>query len=141
MDYIVAKENAIKYIGISKKTSYEVSKKLKMLGVEEEIINKVIEYLEELGYIDDLDYVESYIRQNIKMLKYSVYELKQKLLQKGIKASIIETCFESDLPSNYENQVVNRLVLSKLKTYDNQKRKEYLYRRGFNFDNISDIYE
>ena len=50
MDYIVAKEKAIKYIGISKKTSYEVHKKLKALGVEEEIANKVIEYLGELKY-------------------------------------------------------------------------------------------
>ena len=141
MDYIVAKEKAIKYIGISKKTSYEVSKKIKSLGADEETAEKVIEYLEELGYIDDIDYVESYIRQNVKMLKYSVYELKQKLLQKGIKASIIESNFESNLPSDYENQVVNKLVCSKLKSYDDIKKREYLYRRGFKLDNIGEIYE
>lgn len=141
MDCITAKEKAIKYIGISKKTSYEVSKKLKTLGVEEETIHKVIEYLEELGYIDDVDYVEAYVRQNIKMLKYSIYELKQKLLQKGIKASIIETYFESDLPNNYENQVANKLICSKLKDYDEQKRREYLYRRGFKLDSLNEIYE
>ena len=141
MDYINAKEKAIKYIGISKKTSHEVAKKLKMIGVEEEIITKVIEYLEELGYIDDIDYVKSYIRQNIKMLKYSVYELKQKLLQKGIKASIIEMNFESDLPSSYEYEVVNKLKMSKLKNYDDSKIREYLYRRGFKLDNLGEIYE
>ena len=141
MDYINAKEKAIKYRGISKKTSHEVAKKLKMIGVEEEIITKVIEYLEELGYIDDIDYVKSYIRQNIKMLKYSVYELKQKLLQKGIKASIIEMNFESDLPSSYEYEVVNKLKMSKLKNYDDSKIREYLYRRGFKLDNLGEIYE
>lgn len=141
MDYIVAKEKAIKYIGISKKTSHEVAKKLKTLGAEQEIIDKVVEYLEELGYLDDVDYVQSYIRQNVKMLKYSIYELKQKLLQKGIKASIIEKCFESDLPSDYENQVINKLICSKLKNYDEQKRKEYLYRRGFKSDNMVNMYE
>lgn len=141
MDYIVAKEKAIKYIGISKKTSYEVSKKLKTLGVEEEIIIKVIEYLEELGYIDDVDYVKSYIRQNVKMLKYSTYELKQKLLQKGVKASIIEMNFESDLPSLYEKQVIDKLKTSKLKDCEEIKVKEYLYRRGFKLDNLGEIYE
>jgi len=141
MEFITAKEKAIKYIGISKKTSQEVSKKLKNLGVEDATIYKVIEYLEELGYLDDVDYVESYIRQNVKMQKYSKYELKQKLLQKGIKASIIETYFESNLPSDYENQVVNKLNCSKLKCYDEQKKREYLYRRGFKLDNIFDIYE
>jgi len=141
MDYVVAKEKAIKYIGISKKTSYEVSKKLKTLGVEEEIIIKVIEYLKELGYIDDIDYVKSYIRQNVKMLKYSTYELKQKLLQKGIKTSIIEMSFESDLPSLYEKHVVDKLKSTKLKNYDEIKIKEYLYRRGFKLDNLGEIYE
>lgn len=141
MDFITAKEKAIKYIGISKKTSYEVSKKLVTLGIDEEIIHKVIEYLEELGYIDDIDYVQSYIRQNVKMLKYSIYELKQKLLQKSIKASIIETYFESDLPDNYEKLVINKLLSSKLKAYDDIKQKEYLYRRGFKLDNLGEIYE
>lgn len=141
MDYITAKEKAIKYIGISKKTAFEVSKKLKTLGADIDIIDKVIEYLEELGYIDDVDYTESYIRQNIKMQKYSIYELKQKLLQKGIKASIIESSFESNLANEYENLVVNKLINSKLKDYDEQKRKEYLYRRGFKLDNIGEIYE
>lgn len=141
MDYITAKEKAIKYIGISKKTSFEVSKKLKTLGADKEIIDKVIEYLEDLGYIDDIDYAESYIRQNIKMQKYSIYELKQKLLQKGVKASIIESSFESNLTSEYENLVVNKLINSKLKDYDEQKRREYLYRRGFKLDNIGEIYE
>jgi len=141
MDYIIAKEKAIKYIGISKKTECEVSKKLKSLGVDSLTISKVIDYLNELGYLDDVDYVRSYIRQSVKMLKYSKYELRQKLLQKGVKASIIESTFESDLPSDYEAQVVNKLICSKLKDYDEIKKKEYLYRRGFKLDNISDIYE
>lgn len=141
MDYITAKEKAIKYIGISKKTSFEVSKKLKTIGAEQEIIEKVVEYLEELGYIDDLEYVEAYIRQNVKMLKYSVYELKQKLLQKGIKTSIIESKFESNLPMDYESLVINKIISSKLRDYDEIKRREYLYRRGFKLDNLGEIYE
>ncbi len=141
MDYIVAKEKAIKYIGISKKTEYEVAKKLKSLEVDSLMISKVIDYLKELGYINDLDYVKSYIRQNEKMLKYSKYELKQKLLQKGIKASIIDSEFETNLTSDYETNVINKLLSSKLKSYDDIKIKEYLYRRGFNLDNIGEIYE
>ena len=141
MDYIVAKEKAIKYIGISKKTEYEVCKKLKSLGVDSLTISKVTNYLKELGYIDDIDYVKSYVRQNEKMLKYSIYELKQKLLQKGIKASIIDSEFETNLNDAYEANVINKLLSSKLKDYDNIKKKEYLYRRGFKLDNLEEIYD
>lgn len=141
MEYILLKEKAIKYIGISKKTEGEVRKKLKNFSADEELINKVIEYLKELGYIDDIDYVKSYIRQNINMLKYSKYELKQKLLQKGIKASIIEEKFETDLPEDYERIVIEKLTHGKLKNYEDIKRKEYLYRKGFRFDNLGEMYE
>ena len=141
MDYITAKEKAIKYIGISKKTEYEVYNKLKSLGVDSLTISKVTDYLKELGYIDDIDYVRSYLRQNEKMLKYSKYELKQKLLQKGIKTSIIELEFEPNLEDSYEQEVISKLLYSKLKNYDDMKKKEYLYRRGFKLDNLGAIYD
>lgn len=141
MNYIYLKEKAIKYIGISKKTEFEVRKKLKNISDDEETIDKVISYLKELGYIDDLDYIKSYIRQNINMLKYSKYELKQKLLQKGIKASIIEEKFETELPFDYERNVIYKLVNGKLKNYDDIKKKEYLYRRGFKLDGLGEMYE
>lgn len=141
MDYIYLKEKAIKYIGISKKTEFEVRKKLKSISDDEETIDKVISYLKELGYIDDLDYIKSYIRQNVNMLKYSKYELKQKLLQKGIKASIIEEKFETELPFDYERNVIYKLVNGKLKNYDDIKKKEYLYRRGFKLDGLGEMYE
>ena len=141
MDYIIAKEKAIKYIGISKKTEYEVCKKLKSLSVDSLTISKVINYLKELGYINDAGYVKSYIRQNEKMLKYSIYELKQKLLQKGIKTSIIDSEFESNLDNSYEIGVIEKLLSSKLKGYDEIKKREYLYRRGFKLDNLGEIYD
>ena len=62
-------------------------------------------------------------------------------MKKGIKASIIESNFESNLPNSYESQVVNKLVSTKLKNYDDIKKKEYLYRRGFKLDNLGEIYE
>ena len=48
MEFETAKAKAIKYIGISKKTEYEVRMKLKRIGSEDEIIDKVIEYITKL---------------------------------------------------------------------------------------------
>ena len=47
-DFEVAKEKAIKYIGISKKTQFEVKRKLSMLKFNEDIIQEVIDYITEL---------------------------------------------------------------------------------------------
>lgn len=131
-EYIIAKEKAIKYIGIAKKTEYEVIKKLKGLKVDPLVISAVIEDLNELGYLDDIDYVKSYLIQSDRFLQYSKYEIKQKLLQKGLNISIIEEGIEEILPENYEEKVKDKLLSTKLKSYEEDKKKAYLYRRGFN---------
>ena len=90
MEFEEAKQKAIKYIGISKKTEYEIKQKLIRLGYNQDIIDMVISYLLNIGYVNDYDYVEAYLRQNERFLKYSIFEIEQKLLQKGIKKDIIE---------------------------------------------------
>ena len=128
---IIAREKAIKYIGVSKKTEYEVRQKLKRLQVTSSVIDEEIEYLKELGYIDDRDYAKSFVKQCYKMMQYSIYEIKNKLLQKGVNASIIEEELELLIDSDYELNIVEKLKNGKLKSYDEEKSKAYLYRRGF----------
>jgi len=128
---IIAREKAIKYIGISKKTEYEVRQKLKRLQVTSSVIDEEMEYLKELGYIDDRDYAKSFVKQCYKMMQYSIYEIKNKLLQKGVNASIIEEELELLKDSDYELNTIEKLKNGKLKSYDEEKRKAYLYRRGF----------
>lgn len=132
MDFELAKFKAIKYIGISKKSEYEVIMKLKGLNVSEDIVSKVIDYLNELGYINDLDYVDSYIRQSLRMQKYSIFEIREKLKAKGIKSNLIDDRIESNIPEEYEKKIVEKIYNVKAKTLDDQKLKQYLYRRGFN---------
>ena len=131
MDYELAKNKAIKYIGIAKKTEHEVRTKLMTQSFDETTIDKVISYLNELEYIDDINYVDAYMRQCMRLQKYSIYEIKQKLLQKGIKKDIIETALFKLEDINYEEDVVEKLISTKSKLLDDVKLKQYLYKRGF----------
>lgn len=131
MNFEEAKFKAVKYLGISKKTEQEVILKLKRLDVDEGIIDKVIRYLAEYGYINDSDYVDSYIRQNERMLKYSIYEIKEKLKAKGIKKDILEDKLDLLASSEYEKKIIKKIINTKSKTVDEYKIKQYLYRRGF----------
>ena len=83
MSFEAAKEKAIKYIVVAKKTKQEVRNKLTKSGFDDETIEEVISYLEKLNYLDDNEYVDAYIRQCMRLQSYSIYEIKQKLLQKG----------------------------------------------------------
>lgn len=131
MGFEEAKFKAIKYLGISKKTEYEVMSRLRKLDVDEDIILKVIDYLIELGYIDDNDYIESYIRQNVRIQKYSIYEIIEKLKIKGIKSDKVESKIYTLMPSDYEEKIVEKIINIKSKNLDEIKIKQYLYRRGF----------
>ncbi len=134
MDFENAKQKAIKFIGISKKTEYEVKQKLLILGYNQEIVDMVISYLLNIGYIDDIDYVKSYIKQNERFMKYSIFEITQKLLQKGIKKDIIENEITILEDLEYDNKVYEKLMLTKCKDMEPLRLKQYLYRRGLKVD-------
>ena len=134
MEFENAKQKAIKFIGISKKTEYEVKQKLYRLGYNQEIVDMVISYLLNIGYIDDVDYVKSYIKQNERFMKYSIFEITQKLLQKGIKKDIIENEITILEDSDYDKKIFEKLILTKCKEMEPLKQKQYLYRRGLKVD-------
>ena len=134
MDFENAKQKAIKFIGISKKTEYEVKQKLLILGYNQEIVDMVISYLLNIGYIDDIDYVKSYIKQKERFMKYSIFEITQKLLQKGIKKDIIENEITILEDLEYDNKVYEKLMLTKCKDMEPLRLKQYLYRRGLKVD-------
>lgn len=137
MDFEQAKEKAVKYLVLSLRTEEEVKNKLRKLNVEEDMICEVTEYLKEIGYIDDSKYVDAYLRQSVSIPKYSVYEIRMKLLQKGIDKNLLSQKLSEFNKATYEKKIVEKLLSSKLKGMEPMKQKAYLYRRGFN-SNIED---
>lgn len=135
MDYETAKEKAVRYLVLALRTEEEVKNKLRKLNVEEDIIVQVTEYLKSIGYIDDEKYVEAYIRQCINIPKYSKYEIRMKLIQKGINKEILSEKLEELDNCDYENKLIDKLLKGKLKNMEPLKQKAYLYRRGFRTSN------
>ena len=135
MDYETAKEKAVRYLVLALRTEEEVKNKLRKLNVEEGIIVQVTEYLKSIGYIDDEKDVEAYIRQCINIPKYSKYEIRMKLIQKGINKEILSEKLEELDNCDYENKLIDKLLKGKLKNMEPLKQKAYLYRRGFRTSN------
>lgn len=131
MNFEEAKEKAVKYLVLQLRTEKEVEQKLKKLNVEQDIIEEVLEYLKSIGYIDDSKYVEAYLRQSISIPKYSVYEIKMKLIQKGINKNLVNEKLQEFDSKEYENNLIQKLKNGKLKNMEEIKQVAYLYRRGF----------
>ena len=136
MEYSVANEKAVKYLAVSMRTEYEVKQKLIKLGCEPEIYQEVLNHLKDLGYIDDDKYVQAFFRQNIKMPKYSIYELVNKLKQKGINGKLIDEFKKQIADIDYEEKLVNKIIeKKKLKNADD--RENYVSCSCFEPDFIS----
>lgn len=141
MSFEEAKEKAVRYLVVAKKTEYEIRNKLKKSNCEDNIIDQVIEYLNKINYINDSEYVDAYIRQCMRLLNYSIYEIKQKLLQKGIKKCIIEEKLINLEETGYEEKLIKKLLNGKLKSMEEIKQRQYLYRRGFKINSDFINYE
>lgn len=132
MNFEEAKEKAVRYLVLQLRTEEEVRNKLRKLNVDEDIIIEVTEYLKSIGYIDDAKYIDAYLRQCLSIPKYSKYEIRMKLLQKGIDKNLIAEKLNEFDSYNYEKALINKLLNGKLKNMELLKQKAYLYRRGFN---------
>ena len=57
-----AKNYALNKISYSQKSTYEIRQKLKEQKFSEDVIEKIIAYLDSYGFLDDEAYVKAYIR-------------------------------------------------------------------------------
>ena len=133
-----AKTQVLKYILYQKRCEQEVRKKFSN-KIEENMLEDVIEYLTEAGYINDKEYIESKI-SNFKMLKnMSIKEISYKLLAKGIAKRQLEDYISknSEELNEYEIKSAYNIILKKQNTLEIEEIKKYLYKKGYKSDNIN----
>lgn len=112
----------------------------------ENIREKVINRLEESGYLDDLDFAVSYVNGLVNSGKpVSERKIFQFLFKRGVSKEIINQALKF-LPSDFILQSVLKEAEKKLKTTkgpDNftrkQKLSQYLYRKGYPFEVITSV--
>ena len=82
------KFKVMNYIMYKKRSEYEVRNKFSQT-IEQEMLNNIIEYLKEAGYIDDSKYIKRTVDEFIALKNMSVKEIENKLYCKGINSLVI----------------------------------------------------
>lgn len=137
-----AKTKVLKYIMYKKRTEHEVRQKFEK-EFDEDMFEKIIEYLKEAKYIDDTDYIERAVN-NFKILKnMSNVELKYKLIAKGINTNLIEDFFYENREEikEYEINSAKNIIIKKRKEMEYQDIKIYLIKKGYRNDSIKQAFE
>jgi len=135
----IAQNDAISFVSYKMRTTHEVELKLKEKYAIE-IIEEVVDYLNQNGYLNDEIYAEKFIIEKKRLEKLSKKVLMYKLLGKGISKSIIEekiSQLEYD-ESEYAKKLVSKFSKA-IKEKEPFKTEGYLYRKGFSKDTIKSV--
>ncbi len=89
-DYDKACRMAYKMLAYRDRTQYEISRKLKEKGFDSNTIVKVIEFLQEYNYVDDLAFTKKFIEKNNL---HSKARIRGKLQVLGVRESVIDRAF------------------------------------------------
>lgn len=108
------KTMVMKYILYKKRTESEVRKKF-CHTIEENMLEDIIEYIKEAGYINDKEYLEKLISEYMNLKTMSIRELKNKVYEKGIYADMIEDYIaeNSEKLEEYELNSARKLASKK----------------------------
>jgi len=133
-----AKTKVMNYIMYKKRTEYEVKNKFSKT-LEENLLNDIIEYIKEAGYLSDTAYIDRAVSEFKALNNLSRKEIKYKLYSKGIANSLIEDYFSenSEELEEYELKSAKNIVIKKQSTMDEEEIENYLRKKGYREDIIN----
>lgn len=142
--YIKAQDTALHFLGYKMRTVKEIRWKLQEKEFAEDIIERVIVFLEKYGYADDRDYCRRYIRQQLRLKPKSGYVLGLELKQKGVSSAIVEEVLAETEVDEVTDAVHWLEKKSRGQWPPDQKKKKQLYdfllRKGYSYDVIGEAF-
>jgi regulatory protein len=131
------KTRVLKYILYQKRSEGEIRNKFSKT-IEEDMLEDIIEYLKEAGYINDKEYIKKAVSNFMALKNLSIKEINYKLIAKGLSRSVIEDyIYENKYElEEYEIKSASNIIYKKQGTMDIEEIKQYLQKKGYKIDNI-----
>lgn len=136
--------DALKYLSLKPRTTYEIAQRLGEKGWGEETIQDVLARLQSEGYVDDAAYAQEWASQRVKLRGKGKLWVKHELRQKGVSKSYIEEAL-GEVSEDDEFESALQLGLKKWRGTTGEpldrKRKTgaFLQRRGFSGSVVSRV--
>ncbi len=136
------KTRVLRYILYKKRTENEVRTKFGKT-IEENMLDDIIEYLKEAGYIDDKEYIRKTVNNFIALKNLSIREMKYKLLSKGLSKNDVEDYIyeNKDELEEYETESAENLIYKKSTSMEKDEIKQFLLKKGYKLENINKAME
>lgn len=137
---------AIKYIGVKMRTELELRKYLKKYDFSSTVINRTIEKIRKMGYLDEQKYVGAFVSDALNLGMNGPKKIKDQLLKLGIDSKYVD---EALAQQDHEIwlEKIKKIVEKKSKlnkvgeTLFKNKMYSYLIMNGYYSEDIKDVLE
>ena len=143
LEYRLAKQYVLKRLSLKSYPSDELIQKLQDSLISDEVIAKIIQECQQLGYINDLEWIQSFIRQQISR-HTGPKMIMIKLKKKGLSNEVLNQAkaIIDEMGDALQKEQISKLLKSKYSKRDLKDFKERqkvigaLFRKGFDVDII-----
>ena len=143
--YETAKKIAIKYLGMRMRSQKELMDYLRKKGFDKAIVHRVIQHCEQYNYLNDEDFANAFVRDQMNLSKNGVLKIRSLLRSRGITNELIDKSVMNNITREQQLKLALRLAGKKVKSIvdDSKKKREKLYRflaqKGFTTDVIFEV--
>lgn len=133
------KTKILKYVLYKKRSKNEVIRKFKN-ECDQNMLEDIIANLEENGYINDNEYIRKSVNEFVAIRNLSMFEIKYKLISKGINPNDIDDFFNENYDEllEYEKKSAKNIVNKKINSMDSLSLKNYLLKKGYKEESIKE---
>lgn len=142
--FLKGKNKALNILSKSSQSEKKMREKL-VEDFEEDVIERVIEFLKKYNFINDDELASKIVNTNVNLNKYGKNKIKQNLYNKGIEKSAIDEAISNiDQDAEFENALyLAEKRYARLKNEDPKKAyskiANHLAYKGFNYDIIKRV--
>ena len=132
-----AKTKILKYVLYKKRSENEIIKKFEN-EFDLDLIQAVVSDLKEKGYVNDVNYIKRSVNEFMALRNLSLFEIKYKLMSKGIKPFDIDAYFSQnyEVLMEYEKSSAKKIAQKKFSKMEEIDIKKYLMKKGYKSDSI-----
>jgi len=85
----------MRFCSYQERSEWEVSQKANAYGLAESEMDQLLSLLREENFINEMRFATVFVRGKVKVKKWGIYKLKQGLMAKGVKSSIVSEALKS----------------------------------------------
>ena len=135
-----AYQQALRYCAYRPRTEQEVRRHLAKHGVDEAVVEEILQRLRELSLVDDARFAREWVESRAVFRPRGIWALRQEMLAKGLPAEVVEEA----LAQVDEEALAKKALEKALRRYrqlpwQEMRRKiaAYLARRGFSSETVN----